>query len=72
LRRAGVAGAAGDVPDDNMRNSLPCRIFTIALAHGPVAPRFKSAYVAARLGILVRTKTTALDAARHRISANPI
>jgi 3-hydroxybutyrate dehydrogenase len=48
------------------------RIINIASAHGLVASPFKSAYVAAKHGILGLTKTVALDTAEHGITANAI
>ena len=48
------------------------RIINIASAHGLVASPYKSAYVAAKHGILGLTKTTALEQAQHHITANAI
>ena len=48
------------------------RIINIASAHGLVASPFKSAYVAAKHGILGLTKTVALETAEHGITANAI
>jgi 3-hydroxybutyrate dehydrogenase len=48
------------------------RIVNIASAHGLVASPFKSAYVAAKHGILGLTKTVALETAEHGITANAI
>ena len=48
------------------------RIINIASAHGLVASPFKSAYVAAKHGILGLTKTVALEVAEHGITANAI
>ncbi len=48
------------------------RIINIASAHGLVASPFKSAYVAAKHGILGLTKTVALEGAEHGITANAI
>ncbi|MER9582223.1 3-hydroxybutyrate dehydrogenase [Mesorhizobium sp. M0276] len=48
------------------------RIVNIASAHGLVASPFKSAYVAAKHGILGLTKTVALELARDKITCNAI
>jgi len=48
------------------------RIINIASAHGLVASPFKSAYVAAKHGILGFTKTVALEGARDGVRANAI
>ena len=48
------------------------RIVNIASAHGLVASPFKSAYVAAKHGILGLTKTVALEVATDGITANSI
>ena len=48
------------------------RIINIASAHGLVASPFKSAYVAAKHGLLGLTKTVALETAEHGITANAI
>jgi 3-hydroxybutyrate dehydrogenase len=48
------------------------RIINVASAHALVASPFKSAYVAAKHGILGLTKTTALETAEHGITANAI
>jgi len=48
------------------------RIINIASAHGLVASPFKSAYVAAKHGILGLTKTVALETAEHSITVNAI
>ncbi|BBK29911.1 3-hydroxybutyrate dehydrogenase [Stella humosa] len=48
------------------------RIVNIASAHGLVASPFKSAYVAAKHGVLGFTKTTALEGAEFGITANAI
>jgi 3-hydroxybutyrate dehydrogenase len=48
------------------------RIINIASAHGLVASPFKSAYVAAKHGMLGLTKTTALEVAELGITANAI
>jgi 3-hydroxybutyrate dehydrogenase len=48
------------------------RIVNLASAHGLVASPFKSAYVAAKHGIVGFTKTTALELARFSVTANAI
>jgi len=48
------------------------RIVNIASAHGLVASPFKSAYVAAKHGIIGLTKTIALEVARDGITCNAI
>ena len=48
------------------------RIINIASAHGLVASPFKSAYVAAKHGILGLTKTVALETAEFGITVNAI
>ncbi|WP_341643911.1 3-hydroxybutyrate dehydrogenase [Thauera sp. SDU_THAU2] len=48
------------------------RIVNIASAHGLVASPFKSAYVAAKHGVLGLTKTVALEAAETVITCNAI
>jgi 3-hydroxybutyrate dehydrogenase len=48
------------------------RIVNIASAHGLVASPFKSAYVAAKHGVVGFTKTTALELARQGITCNAI
>jgi 3-hydroxybutyrate dehydrogenase len=48
------------------------RILNIASAHGLVASPFKSAYVAAKHGIVGLTKTLALELAEEPITANAI
>lgn len=48
------------------------RIINIASAHGLVASPFKSAYVAAKHGILGLTKTVALETAEHGVTVNAI
>jgi 3-hydroxybutyrate dehydrogenase len=48
------------------------RIINVASAHGLVASPFKSAYVAAKHGVMGLTKTLALELATHGITANTI
>jgi len=48
------------------------RIINIASAHGLVASPFKSAYVAAKHGVLGLTKTVALEVAQTAITCNAI
>jgi 3-hydroxybutyrate dehydrogenase len=48
------------------------RIINVASAHALVASPYKSAYVAAKHGILGLTKTVALETAEHGITANAI
>ena len=48
------------------------RIVNVASAHGLVASPFKSAYVAAKHGIIGLTRTVALEAARGGITCNAI
>ena len=48
------------------------RIINVASAHGLVASPFKSAYVAAKHGVLGLTKTVALEAAEFGVTCNAI
>ncbi len=48
------------------------RIINIASAHGLVASPFKSAYVAAKHGVMGLTKTVALEVAQNGITCNSI
>jgi len=48
------------------------RIVNIASAHGLVASPYKSAYIAAKHGVVGFTKTVALEAARDGITCNAI
>lgn len=56
----------------HMRRAGWGRIVNIASAHGLVASPFKSAYVAAKHGMLGLTKTTALETAQDGITCNAI
>ena len=55
-----------------MKQANSGRIVNIASAHGLVASPFKSAYVAAKHGILGLTKTVALEVATSGITCNAI
>jgi 3-hydroxybutyrate dehydrogenase len=55
-----------------MRHGGYGRIVNIASAHGLVASPFKSAYVAAKHGLLGLTKTAALETAEEPITCNAI
>ncbi len=62
-----------------MRHAIPLmkqagkgRIINVASAHGLVASPFKSAYVAAKHGIMGLTKTAALELARDGVTVNAI
>ncbi len=48
------------------------RIINVSSAHGLIASPFKSAYVAAKHGIIGLTKTVALEGAEHGVTANAI
>ncbi|MGI9500773.1 MAG: 3-hydroxybutyrate dehydrogenase [Geminicoccaceae bacterium] len=48
------------------------RVINIASAHGLVASPFKSAYVAAKHGVLGMTKTVALEVAEQGITVNAV
>ena len=48
------------------------RIINVASAHGLVASPFKSAYVAAKHGVIGLTKTVGLEVAEHGITCNAI
>ena len=56
----------------DMKKNKWGRIINIASAHALVASPFKSAYVAAKHGILGFTKSTALEGAQHGIRVNAI
>ena len=55
-----------------MRQAGRGRVINIASAHGLTASPFKSAYIAAKHGIVGLTKTTALETAEEPITANAI
>jgi 3-hydroxybutyrate dehydrogenase len=55
-----------------MRQRRFGRIINVASAHGLVASPFKSAYVAAKHGVVGLTKVTALEAAEDGITCNAI
>ena len=55
-----------------MRQAGWGRIINVASVHGLVASKHKSAYVAAKHGIIGLTKATALDAAGSRVTCNAI
>jgi 3-hydroxybutyrate dehydrogenase len=48
------------------------RIINIASAHGLVASPFKSAYVAAKHGLIGLTKSVALELAEHNVTCNAV
>ena len=56
----------------SMKESGFGRIINIASAHGLVASPFKSAYVAAKYGVIGLTKTVALEGAEHNVTCNAI
>jgi 3-hydroxybutyrate dehydrogenase len=55
-----------------MRKSGWGRVINIASAHGLTASPYKSAYIAAKHGVVGLTKTTALETAGQGITANAI
>lgn len=55
-----------------MRKAGWGRVINIASAHGLTASPFKSAYIAAKHGVVGLTKTTALETAEEPITANAI
>jgi 3-hydroxybutyrate dehydrogenase len=55
-----------------MKESGYGRIINVASAHGLVASPFKSAYVAAKHGVIGLTKTIALEGAEHNVTCNAI
>ncbi|MCV3270905.1 3-hydroxybutyrate dehydrogenase [Roseobacter sp. WL0113] len=55
-----------------MRSAGWGRVVNIASAHGLTASPYKSAYIAAKHGIVGLTKTTALETAKEPITANAI
>jgi len=56
----------------HMKNRRFGRIINIASAHGLVASEFKSAYVAAKHGLVGFTKAVALEGAPYNINCNAI
>jgi len=56
----------------NMKARRSGRIINISSAHGLIASPFKSAYVAAKHGIIGLTKVTALEGGEFGITANAI
>ena len=56
----------------HLRRSSSGRVVNIASVHSLVASPFKSAYVAAKHGVLGFTKALALEEADNRITANAI
>lgn len=56
----------------HMRRGGYGRIINIASAHGLIASPFKSAYVAAKHGLIGLTKTVALETAEERITCNAV
>lgn len=55
-----------------MRTAGWGRIVNISSAHGLTASPFKSAYIAAKHGVIGLTKTTALETAEESVTANAI
>lgn len=55
-----------------MRDAGWGRVINIASAHGLTASPFKSAYIAAKHGVVGLTKTVALETAEEQITANAI
>lgn len=56
----------------HLRKAGGGRIVNIASAHGLVASPYKSAYVAAKHGVMGLTKTVALELAQERITCNAV
>jgi 3-hydroxybutyrate dehydrogenase len=63
---------AGRAAVPQMKERKWGRIINIASAHGLVASPYKSAYVAAKHGLLGLTKAVALETAEHGITVNAI
>ena len=57
---------------ESMKQNGFGRIINVASAHGLVASPFKSAYVAAKHGVVGLTKTIALEGAEHNVTCNAI
>jgi 3-hydroxybutyrate dehydrogenase len=57
---------------ESMKQNGFGRIINVASAHGLIASPFKSAYVAAKHGVVGLTKTVALEGAEHNITCNAI
>ena len=60
------------LPVKGMKDRGVGRIINLASAHGLVASPYKSAYVAAKHGMLGLTKTVALEVAEHGVTCNAI
>ncbi|EAB6718027.1 3-hydroxybutyrate dehydrogenase [Salmonella enterica subsp. enterica serovar Virchow] len=56
----------------HLRKAGGGRIVNIASAHGLIASPYKSAYVAAKHGVMGLTKTVALELARENITCNAV
>lgn len=76
---ARVRALSYDAPFHTIRSALPDmdkrgwgRILNVSSAHGLVASPYKSAYVAAKHGVVGLTKTVALETAERGITVNAI